>query len=259
MIEPGAAARSTNGGGIEALASFSGERWRADCAAFHPDPQARQAPHETVRVAYALEYGVDEMECTRTPPGPAENVLLLDDLIATGGTATAAAQLLQSAGAVLVSLLCHRPAGLVARLSLRGAAPPCIPCSRSERRDAAAHVRADRGRLARRVVLEQSVPPPQISRSPCDHPGVPATGADATIQRASRSSSGLGSLRASSKTNPRRDTRRPQPWCIRHQRTAELVPDACDASSIWRAYLIAPRGTLAETARTTASRGGRQT
>jgi adenine phosphoribosyltransferase len=60
-------------------------------------------PHETVRVAYSLEYGVDEMEMHTDAIRAGENVLLLDDLIATGGTATAAAKLLQSAGAEVIA------------------------------------------------------------------------------------------------------------------------------------------------------------
>jgi adenine phosphoribosyltransferase len=60
-------------------------------------------PHETVRVAYSLEYGVDEMEMHRDAVRTGETVLLIDDLIATGGTATAAAQLLKSAGAKVLA------------------------------------------------------------------------------------------------------------------------------------------------------------
>jgi adenine phosphoribosyltransferase len=56
-------------------------------------------PHETVRVAYSLEYGVDEMEMHTDAIRAGERVLLIDDLIATGGTATAAASLLRTAGA----------------------------------------------------------------------------------------------------------------------------------------------------------------
>ena len=68
-------------------------------AGFIPIRKRGKLPHETVRVAYSLEYGVDEMEMHRDAVRQGENVLLLDDLIATGGTATAAAQLLVSAGA----------------------------------------------------------------------------------------------------------------------------------------------------------------
>ncbi len=70
---------------------------------FIPIRKRGKLPHETVRVAYSLEYGVDEMEMHRDAVEPGERVLLLDDLIATGGTATAAGQLLRSAGADVVS------------------------------------------------------------------------------------------------------------------------------------------------------------
>ena len=70
---------------------------------FVPIRKRGKLPHETVRVAYSLEYGVDEMEMHKDAIEHGERVLLLDDLIATGGTATAAAQLLRSAGADVVS------------------------------------------------------------------------------------------------------------------------------------------------------------
>jgi len=72
-------------------------------AGFVPIRKRGKLPHETVRVAYSLEYGVDEMEMHRDALGSGERVLLIDDLVATGGTATAAAQLLQSVGAQVLS------------------------------------------------------------------------------------------------------------------------------------------------------------
>jgi adenine phosphoribosyltransferase len=72
---------------------------------FVPIRKRGKLPHETVRVAYSLEYGVDEMEMHRDAVRSGERVLLIDDLIATGGTATGAASLLKSAGA-LVSAAC---------------------------------------------------------------------------------------------------------------------------------------------------------
>ena len=66
---------------------------------FVPIRKRGKLPHETVRVAYSLEYGVDEMEMHTDAIKAGERVLLIDDLIATGGTATGAASLLQSAGA----------------------------------------------------------------------------------------------------------------------------------------------------------------
>jgi adenine phosphoribosyltransferase len=68
-------------------------------AGFIPIRKRGKLPHETVRVAYSLEYGVDEMEMHKDAVRQGEKVLLLDDLIATGGTATGAAQLLRLAGA----------------------------------------------------------------------------------------------------------------------------------------------------------------
>jgi adenine phosphoribosyltransferase len=68
-------------------------------AGFVPIRKRGKLPHETVRVAYSLEYGVDEMEMHKDAVKPGETVLLVDDLVATGGTATAAAQLLKVAGA----------------------------------------------------------------------------------------------------------------------------------------------------------------
>jgi adenine phosphoribosyltransferase len=70
---------------------------------FVPIRKRGKLPHETVRVAYSLEYGVDEMEMHKDAVRTGEKVLLLDDLVATGGTATAAAQLLKSVGAQVLA------------------------------------------------------------------------------------------------------------------------------------------------------------
>ena len=60
-------------------------------------------PHETVRVAYSLEYGIDEMEMHRDAVKEGEKVILVDDLIATGGTAEGAVKLLTQMGADIVA------------------------------------------------------------------------------------------------------------------------------------------------------------
>ena len=60
-------------------------------------------PAETVRIAYSLEYGIDEMEMHKDSVKPGEKVLLVDDLIATGGTAEAATKLLQEMGAEVIA------------------------------------------------------------------------------------------------------------------------------------------------------------
>ena len=72
-------------------------------AGFVPIRKRGKLPHETVRVAYSLEYGVDEMEMHRDAIRSGEKVLLIDDLVATGGTAAAAAKLLKEAGADMVA------------------------------------------------------------------------------------------------------------------------------------------------------------
>src|SRR5690349_7741704 len=70
---------------------------------FVPIRKKGKLPHETVRIAYSLEYGVDEMEIHTDAIGQDERVILVDDLIATGGTAVAATQLLRQMGANIVA------------------------------------------------------------------------------------------------------------------------------------------------------------
>ena len=72
-------------------------------AGFVPIRKRGKLPHKTVRIAYSLEYGIDEMEIHRDAVHAGERVILVDDLIATGGTACAAAQLLRSLGAEVVA------------------------------------------------------------------------------------------------------------------------------------------------------------
>ncbi|MDM9644948.1 MULTISPECIES: adenine phosphoribosyltransferase [unclassified Rhizobium] len=72
-------------------------------AGFVPIRKKGKLPHDTVRIAYSLEYGVDEMEMHIDAVKPGEKVILVDDLIATGGTAVGATQLLRQMGAEVVS------------------------------------------------------------------------------------------------------------------------------------------------------------
>ena len=69
---------------------------------FIPIRKKGKLPGDTVRIAYSLEYGVDEMELHKDAIQPGESVILVDDLIATGGTAEAAVKLLQQLGANIV-------------------------------------------------------------------------------------------------------------------------------------------------------------
>ena len=72
-------------------------------AGFVPIRKKGKLPHATVSIAYSLEYGVDEMEMHEDAVQTGERVILVDDLIATGGTAEAATKLLQSLGADVVA------------------------------------------------------------------------------------------------------------------------------------------------------------
>ena len=60
-------------------------------------------PHAKVSIAYSLEYGIDEMEMHEDAVTKGERVILVDDLIATGGTAEGAVKLLQKMGANIVA------------------------------------------------------------------------------------------------------------------------------------------------------------
>jgi adenine phosphoribosyltransferase len=59
-------------------------------------------PWQTMSVEYQLEYGSDEVEIHTDSLSPNQNVLIIDDLIATGGTACAAVDLVRKAGAEVV-------------------------------------------------------------------------------------------------------------------------------------------------------------
>ncbi len=72
-------------------------------AGFVPIRKKGKLPYETVRVAYSLEYGLDEMEMHKDGVSPGERVILIDDLIATGGTAEAAVKLLRQIGADIIA------------------------------------------------------------------------------------------------------------------------------------------------------------
>lgn len=66
---------------------------------FVPVRKPGKLPIVTIGIDYALEYGTDRLEMDPGAVSPGEKVVIVDDLIATGGTALAAAQLLREAGA----------------------------------------------------------------------------------------------------------------------------------------------------------------
>ena len=67
--------------------------------------KAGKLPVATIGVDYALEYGAARIELDPGAIAPGEHVLLVDDLIATGGTALAGVQLLRQAGATVAHSL----------------------------------------------------------------------------------------------------------------------------------------------------------
>ena len=71
-------------------------------AGFVPLRKKGKLPHQTIAVDYALEYGVDTIEMHLDAFRSGEKVLLVDDLIATGGTAIAAVELLRQGGAEVI-------------------------------------------------------------------------------------------------------------------------------------------------------------
>jgi adenine phosphoribosyltransferase len=70
-------------------------------AAFVPFRKPGKLPHIVERVEYALEYGVDALECHRDALQGGQRVLVVDDVLATGGTAAAACALVESLGATV--------------------------------------------------------------------------------------------------------------------------------------------------------------
>ncbi len=70
-------------------------------AGFVPVRKAGKLPRATYAVSYALEYGEATLELHRDAIAPGERVLLVDDVLATGGTAAATRQLVESCGGVV--------------------------------------------------------------------------------------------------------------------------------------------------------------
>ena len=104
LVHPYAGTRVDKIAGIEARGFILGGAIAHQLSAgFVPIRKKGKLPHDTVRIAYSLEYGVDEMEMHRDAIVPGQKVILIDDLIATGGTAEAATKLLQQMGANVVA------------------------------------------------------------------------------------------------------------------------------------------------------------
>jgi adenine phosphoribosyltransferase len=70
-------------------------------AGFVPVRKPKKLPFECVSVTYDLEYGTDTLEMHKDAIGHGSRVLIVDDLLATGGTAAAAARMVRDAGGIV--------------------------------------------------------------------------------------------------------------------------------------------------------------
>jgi len=104
LVQPWAGAKIDQVAGIEARGFILGGAVAHQLSAgFVPIRKKGKLPHQTVRMAYALEYGTDEMEMHVDAIAPGQKVILVDDLIATGGTAEGAVKLIRQIGGEVVA------------------------------------------------------------------------------------------------------------------------------------------------------------
>src|SRR5467141_2819746 len=104
LVQPWAGMKIDKVAGIEARGFILGGAVAHQVSAgFIPIRKKGKLPHKRVSIAYSLEYGIDEMEMHEDAVTKGERVILVDDLIATGGTAEGAVKLLRQLGANVVA------------------------------------------------------------------------------------------------------------------------------------------------------------
>jgi adenine phosphoribosyltransferase len=104
LVQPWAGSKIDKIAGIEARGFILGGAVAHQLSAgFVPIRKKGKLPHKRVSVAYSLEYGIDEMEMHEDAVVNGDLVLLVDDLIATGGTAEGAVKLLRQMGAEIAA------------------------------------------------------------------------------------------------------------------------------------------------------------
>ncbi|KAF2990769.1 adenine phosphoribosyltransferase [Methylocystis sp. MJC1] len=104
LVQPWAGTKIDKVAGIEARGFILGGAVAHQLSAgFVPIRKKGKLPHTTVSMSYALEYGTDEIEVHVDAVAQGERVILVDDLIATGGTAEGAVRLLQKLGAEVMA------------------------------------------------------------------------------------------------------------------------------------------------------------
>src|SRR5712672_2037735 len=104
LVQPWAGSKIDKVAGIEARGFILGGAVAHQLSAgFVPIRKKGKLPHATVSIPYSLEYGLDHMEMHEDAVVKGERVILVDDLIATGGTAEGAVKLLRQMGAEVVA------------------------------------------------------------------------------------------------------------------------------------------------------------
>ena len=103
LVRPWAGKKIDKVAGIEARGFILGGAVAHQLSiGFTPVRKRGKLPHQTLIEEYELEYGSDAIEIHIDSVEEGERILLIDDLIATGGTAEAAVKLLRRAGAIVV-------------------------------------------------------------------------------------------------------------------------------------------------------------
>jgi adenine phosphoribosyltransferase len=104
LVQPWAGLKIDKVAGIEARGFIlGGAVAHQTSAGFVPIRKKGKLPYRRVSIGYSLEYGNDEMEMHEDAVAPRQRVILVDDLIATGGTAEAAVKLLRQLGAEVLA------------------------------------------------------------------------------------------------------------------------------------------------------------
>jgi adenine phosphoribosyltransferase len=104
LVQPWAGTKIDKVAGVEARGFILGGAVAHQLSAgFVPIRKKGKLPHTTVSIPYSLEYGLDHMEMHEDAVSKGERVILVDDLIATGGTAEGAIKLLRQMGAEVVA------------------------------------------------------------------------------------------------------------------------------------------------------------
>ena len=104
LVQPWAGTKIDKVAGMEARGFILGGAVAHQLSiGFIPIRKKGKLPHKTVTIGYSLEYGIDEMEMHEDALVAGEKVILVDDLIATGGTAEGAVKILESIGAEVVA------------------------------------------------------------------------------------------------------------------------------------------------------------